>query len=82
MHKIKALIFWKITVKKKMRWNIIMHEPSTNASSLATALDGGFIRNRGKLPQSDVLEGIRVPDPVCCTACMDTLSVTFIFRRP
>jgi len=47
-----------------------MHEPSMYASSLATAVDGGFVRNRGKLPQSDVLEGIRVPDPVCYTAFM------------
>ena len=47
-----------------------MHEPSMKVTSLATALDGGFIRNRVKLPQSDVLEGSRVPGPVCCTACM------------
>jgi hypothetical protein len=49
---------------------MIMHETSVNASSLATALDGGFIRNRGILLQSDVLEGIRIPDLVCFNACM------------
>jgi hypothetical protein len=46
-----------------------MHEPTMNASSLATALVGGFVRNRGKLPQSDVLEGSKSIRP-CVLYCL------------
>jgi hypothetical protein len=46
-----------------MRWNIIVHEPSMNASSLATALDGGFIRNRVKADSHIACRAYAVPLP-------------------